>query len=663
MPHLWGGIFNSPQSVTISCDDGAGSGCANIYYTLDGSTPNTASDLYSDAIDIVNSTVLSFFANDVDGNSETINTQSYLIDVPASNGWIIQHGTGFDDFAYAVATDGSENVYVTGITDGGLDGNTNAGNWDLFLVKYDSAGEKQWTRQMGSSGTEWGYGVATDSSGSVYVTGTTDGELDGNTSAGARDLYLVKYDSAGVKQWTIQNGTSATDEAYAVATDSSGNVYVAGRTDGDLDGNTNAGLVDIFVIKYNSSGAKQWTRQMGWSGNEQARGVATDSSGNVYITGASSGGLDGYTNIGDWDIFVVKYDTSGVKQWTRLIGTVNWDEAYGIATDGYGNVYVAGRTDGDLDGNTNTGGEDIFVIKYDSDGGKQWTRQMGTIGNDQAKGVSTDSSGNVYVAGYTYGDLDGNTNTGGADMLIVKYDSAGGKKWTWQMGSSGLDFTYGTASDSSGSIIVAGQIYGSLDGNESAGMADMFVVKISPTGGVPTGAILINSGEAFVNTTDVTLALTCSDDVWGSGCTEARVSNDEVAWSNFTIANTLNVPSWNLGENEGLNTVYVQFKDAAGNWSGSFSDTITIAPYSITGRVYDSNNNPVDNAKVLIKLNGASTAMVATDALGDYLYEHISSGDYKLGVRKSGCYMMIKYFTVSGSNTTLNLKLRCRVDN
>jgi len=104
------------------------------------------------------------------------------------------------------------------------------------------------------------------------------------------------------------------DYANGVATDSSGNVYVTGGTKGGLDGNTSAGDTDLFVIKYNSSGTKQWTKQLGTSGDDYANGVAVDSSGNVYVAGDTYGGLDGNNNAGNNDIFVVKYNSSGTKQ-------------------------------------------------------------------------------------------------------------------------------------------------------------------------------------------------------------------------------------------------------------------------------------------------------------------------------------------------------------
>ena len=131
------------------------------------------------------------------------------------------------------------------------------------MIKYNPSGPKQWTTHLGTSSNERANGVSTDSSGNVYVAGYTQGELDGNSSAGHKDLFVVKYNASGTKQWTKQLGTSSTDYAYGVATDSSGNVYVAGTTAGGLDGNSSAGNYDLFVVKYNSSGTKQWTKQLG----------------------------------------------------------------------------------------------------------------------------------------------------------------------------------------------------------------------------------------------------------------------------------------------------------------------------------------------------------------------------------------------------------------
>ena len=163
------------------------------------------------------------------------------------------------------------------------------------------------------------------------MAGGTNGGLDGNTNAGNTDLFVVKYNSSGTWQWTKQNGTDRYDEARGVATDSSGNVYVTGYTEGGLDGNTSAGNADLFVVKYNSSGTKQWTKQLGSSSRDYANGIVTDSSGSVYVSGTTYGGLDGNTSAGNADLFVVKYNSSGTKQWTQQLGTSSTDSANGIA--------------------------------------------------------------------------------------------------------------------------------------------------------------------------------------------------------------------------------------------------------------------------------------------------------------------------------------------
>jgi len=387
-----------------------------------------------------------------------------------------------NDYAYGVATDSSGNVYVAGGTNGGLDGNTNAGNTDLFVVKYNSSGTKQWTRQLGSSSRDSANGVATDSSGNVYVTGMTNGGLDGCKNAGIEDLFVVKYNSSGTKQWTNQLGSSSRDSANDVATDSSGNIYVTGTTYWELDGNTSAGKADLFVVKYNSSGTWQWTKQNGTDRYDEARGVATDSSGNVYVTGYTEGGLDGNTSEGKADLFVVKYNSSGTKQWTKQLGTWDSDFANGVATDSSGNVYVTGSTFRNFDGNTSAGNADLFVVKYNASGSKQWTRQLGSSSRDYANDVVTDSSGNVYVTGTTYGGLDGNTSAGNADLFVVKYNSSGSKQWTNQLGTSSTDTANGVTTDSSGNVYVAGGTYGGLDGNTSAGVNDLFVVKYNSSG-------------------------------------------------------------------------------------------------------------------------------------------------------------------------------------
>jgi hypothetical protein len=346
----------------------------------------------------------------------------------------------------SVTTDASGNVYVAGTTSGGLDGNTLMGTTDFFLTKYNNSGVKQYTKQLGVAGAAvTGKDVATDVSGNVFVTGTTTGALDGNTkiSSGTNiDFFVTKYDSSGVKQYTKQLGaigTFAFASATSVATDVSGNIYVTGTTSGDLDGNTLIGAQDFFLTKYNNSGVKQFTKTLGNIGTRVlGTGVATDASGNVYVAGWTTGGLDGNTvsipslnvlSANVRDFFVTKYDSSGVKQYTQQLGGGATTYGYSVATDISGNVYVAGVTDRGLDGNTQTGTNDFFVTKYSNSGVKQYTKQLGVTGvSTSGLSVATDTSSNVYVAGGTAGGLDGNTLTGTQDFFVTKYNSSGVKQ-------------------------------------------------------------------------------------------------------------------------------------------------------------------------------------------------------------------------------------------
>ena len=112
---------------------------------------------------------------------------------------------------------------------------------------------------------------------------------------------------------------------------------------------------------------------------------------------------------------------------TQQLGTSEGDIAIGITSDPSGNIYMTGYTGGSLDGNTNAGSEDLFVVKYNSGGIKQWTQQLGTSEKDIAIRITSDPSDNIYVTGYTGGSLDGNTNAGSEDLFIVKYDTDGNK--------------------------------------------------------------------------------------------------------------------------------------------------------------------------------------------------------------------------------------------
>ena len=309
--------------------------------------------------------------------------------------------------------------------------NTSAGTYDIFLIKYNSSGTKQWTKLWGNTSGDYGYGVTADSSDNIYVTGKASGKLDGNSNEGSGDMFLTKFYDNGTKQWTTLLGTSSVDVGYGVTTDSSNNIFVTGSTNGSLDGNSSSGDCDNFLTKYLDNGTKQWTKQWGSGSCDIGKGVVTDSSNNIYVAGHTNGSLDG-SNSGEYDLFLTKFLDNGTKQWTKQLGTSTSEIVNGVTLDSTNNIYVTGTTNGSLDGNVTSGSRDIFLVKYNSSGTKQWTKQLGgeaSAGNsiawDEGNGVAVDSFDNIFVTGTTTGDLDGATNHAGTELFIIKYNSSG----------------------------------------------------------------------------------------------------------------------------------------------------------------------------------------------------------------------------------------------
>ena len=427
-------------------------------------------------------------------------------------------GTNFDSgYGYGIATDSGGNVYVIGEYRGtatfGSTTLNSIGSSDVFVAKYDTSGTVQWAKNIGGTSTDYGFGIATDSSGNVYVIGRYTGNVTiGSTTldgTGNGDVFVAKYDTSGTDQWARSIGGTGPDYGYGIATDSSGNVFVTGRYRGGTitfapdTTLTNAGPYtdDAFVAKYDTSGTVQWARGFGGGDYDNGYGIATDSSGNVYVTGGFTGSVTigpGTTLTGSdffENAFVAKYDTSGTVQWAKgITGQFTTARGQGIATDSDGNVYVTGYyypTATFAPGTTLTsaGSNDVFVAKYDTSGTVQWAESIGGTGIDYGYGIATDSGGNVYVTGQYSGSVTiGSTtlpDTGSSDAFVAKYDTSGTVQWATSIGGTGPDSGRGIATDSGGNVYVTGNYNGTATfapGTTltSAGGSDAFVAKYSP---------------------------------------------------------------------------------------------------------------------------------------------------------------------------------------
>ena len=289
-----------------------------------------------------------------------------------------------------------------------------------FVIKYDATGAIVWQRGLASSPSSLvaGSSISVDAGGDAYVSAH---DRENNVAV------IVKYNSSGVIQWQRSLASPDHNKNICSTMDSSANVYVAGVN--------SSATGEGFVAKYNSSGVIQWQVFLtSLTYGIQVNAVDTDASGNVYVAGSlpNASGSSGYY------AGLIKLNSSGAVQWVRSMAAATpafqtaW---YGVAADSLGNVCVAGAIPS---GN--------LAAKYDTTGAIQW-QQLVALPNryDYATAVTTDSSDNVVVAGYTYP----NTDSGS----IVKYNSAGVMQWQTQ--SIGAQFS-GVADDSAGTIYLVG---------------------------------------------------------------------------------------------------------------------------------------------------------------------------------------------------------------
>lgn len=385
--------------------------------------------------------------------------------------WIRQPGLSKTDDSRSVSADRLGNVYISGYISG-TSVDIRAGKAGGFLSKFDAWGNLLWTR-LRSGGSDDIGSVSADGLGNVFVSGISNYSLD-VPSPDTPDVFVSKYDDAGNLDWSRQLGTSGRDESFAASADRLGNVYVSGVTEGSLGG-PNAGSYDAFVSKFDISGNLLWTRQFGTSTLEFCYGVSTDGLGNAFVSGSTFGNIGGM-NAGNSDAFLSKYDAAGNLLWSRQIGTTGYDEGIGVSADNLGNVFIAGWTDSSLHGD-NAGELDAYLSKFDTAGNLLWTRQFGTTASDIGHNVSTDGFGNAFVTGYSAGSL-GDPNVGAFDAFVSKFDSLGNLLWTRQLGTAENDWSFGVSADGLGSVYFSGTTYGNL-GGPNQGERDAYLVKIA----------------------------------------------------------------------------------------------------------------------------------------------------------------------------------------
>ncbi len=393
---------------------------------------------------------------------------------------------------------------------------------DAILV-IDPLPDIVWGTYYGGYDYDLLFDCSVDASGNVYSVGytgsanyiATSGAYQ-TTLSGSYDAFLVKFNSSGVRQWGTYYGGYNNDYGFDISVSDSG-IYIIGSTYSTNNIATGGayqtvlnGSADAFLVKFNSSGLRQWGTYYGGGEYEQGVSVHCYNNGVIYFTGftQSATGIattEAYqTSLNAWqDAFLVKFDSSGARQWGTYYGGDSEDTGMDVSTDENGNIYFVGRTYSyngiatpEAHQSSLGGYSDAFLAKFNSSGLRQWGTYYGGSSSESGNGVSIDNSGNVYLTGDTESTTGIATSGahqlslgGYSDAFLVKFNPSGTRQWGTYYGGNDYDIGESVVADDNGDIYITGYTYStngiSTVGSyqpDKAGGQDVFLANLNSTG-------------------------------------------------------------------------------------------------------------------------------------------------------------------------------------
>lgn len=387
----------------------------------------------------------------------------------------------------------------------------NAGSTDIFVAKLDGAGNAAWSKQFGSAGTEQARAIDVDElDGSAVITGMFTGTVDFGgsvlSSAGSTDIYLAKLDMNGEHLWSKQFGDADNQIGRAVHIGSSGDIYLTGSLVGTVDfgpGNaacppmTASGLEDVFITKFSSSGVCQFSKRFGTPAQQFSTAIAVDSQQNILVTGYFNGGIDfgcgmlaSGNGMGGTDIFLAKLDSMGGCIWSKRFGDASnqYATALGIRPSS-DEIIIAGYASGTVDfGNAalvSAGGSDIFIAAFNGSGVPLWSRMIGGSGNDAGRALSVTDLG-ITITGSFSNTVDFGSgpaiSVGGTDIFLLNLATDGSYKSSKQFGDAAQQEAYALSITPDGYNLITGTFAGTLDIGMSTltsnGAEDIFLARL-----------------------------------------------------------------------------------------------------------------------------------------------------------------------------------------
>jgi hypothetical protein len=378
------------------------------------------------------------------------------------------YGGAYLDVAYSIQRTFDGGYIVAGATV-----SFGAGWADIFLIKTYANGNIQWAKTYGGTGDDVAYSVQQTSDGGYIVVGYTE-----SFGAGYRDIFLIKTDASGNLQWAKTYGGTSRDEAFSVQQTSDGGYIVAGYTESFGAGG------DIFFIKKDANGNIIWAKTYRGTGWDWAFSVQQTSDGGYIVAGAT----DSF-GAGDDDIFLIKTDANGNIIWAKTYWGTSGDGAFSVQQTSDGGYIVAGYT-----GSFGAGYSDVFLVKTDANGNIMWAKTYGGTDLDWASSVQQTSDGGYILAGLT-----DSFSAGGDNIFLIKTDTNGNIQWSKTYGGTSNDWAFSVQQTSDGGYIVAGRT-----GSFGAGYGDIFLIKTDANGNIGSCSIVQNASPT-VNTVSPTV--------------------------------------------------------------------------------------------------------------------------------------------------------------
>lgn len=421
--------------------------------------------------------------------------------------------------AQSTVVDSQGNVYVLGNATGNFGSELNQGTQDVYLSKYDSAGNLQWTKLVGSASSASGYAMALNPQGGVVVAGSTTAQVTSSAvSDGNSESFVAAYDTNGNQTWAQQIPTLNTNQANAVTVDSQGNVYVGGQVEGSIGaGQSGAGGTNAYVAQLNSSGQIVGENEFGPSGNDQVSAMATTSDGGVVVATVQNG-----------EAYLSKYSggaITGTPVWQMDLGNLDGGTISGLAVSG-DQVYVSGTTSNtqlDADGQAtiaspSNGNTNAFVLSATDNGTSVTAGNVSYVGTSTGAtsggSLTVGADGTVYLAGTTTGTFSGQSRNvqGVNNAFVAALSTSGTIDWTRQFGGSdGQSTGTSVAVDPTGSSVLdaLGLPTGTINPNPSLALTsqttlqagDSFSLQVEGTAG-HTSTITISQGETLQSLAD-----------------------------------------------------------------------------------------------------------------------------------------------------------------